>query len=339
MAATLRSQSQARRRRLLALLADGAFHSGEQLAKRLRISRGGVWKLVRVLRAMGVEVQSVPRQGYRLPRAVDLLEKGAIAEALSPQTRARLDRLDVLLTVDSTNKYIGDVAPATSSSAHVCVAELQNAGRGRRGRSWLAPFGSGVCMSLGWQFAEAPPTFSALSLAVGVAVARALRRFGAEDVGVKWPNDLIWRNRKLGGVLIEMRGESAGPAHVVIGIGVNVHMPAAARLQLAEQQAALIADLHEILRERTPTRNLLIAALADELIPMLHVFAERGFAAFVEEWRTLDTLTDAHVKVISGALTLYGSARGVEGDGGLLVEIDGELRKFVSGEVSLRAAR
>ena len=339
MAASPRSQSQARRRRLLALLSDGAFHSGQQLAKRLRISRGGVWKLVRVLRAMGVDVESVPRQGYRLPRAVDLLEKDAIVEALSPQTRARLDRLDVLLAVDSTNKYVSDLPPATPLSAHVCVAELQSAGRGRRGRSWLAPFGSGVCMSLGWRFAEAPPTFSALSLAVGVAVARALRCFGAEEVGLKWPNDLIWRNRKLGGILIEITGESAGPAQVVIGIGLNMYMPAATRIQLAEQQAALIADLHEILRERTPTRNVLIAALADELIPMLHVFAEQGFAAFVEEWRALDTLADAHVKVISGAQTLYGSARGVEGDGGLLVEIDGELRKFVSGEVSLRAAR
>lgn len=191
-------------------------------------------------------------------------------------------------------------------------------------------------MSLGWQFADAPPTFSALSLAVGVAAVNAFRRFGAADIGLKWPNDLVWRNRKLGGILIEMSGESAGPAHVVIGIGVNMQMSAAIRLTLAEQQAALVADMHDVLGERMPTRNELIAAIVDELIAMLQVFAEHGFAAYIDEWRSLDTLADAPVKVINGAQTLYGAARGVGGDGALLVEIDGELRKFVSGEVSLR---
>ena len=336
MAVKVRPQAQARRQRLLTMLSDGALYSGEQLAKRLRISRGGVWKLVRGLRAIGVPVISAPRQGYKLPRPVDLLDRDAILKSLSPEARERVERLDVLLTVDSTNKLVGEAPPGSPEHAHVCVAELQNAGRGRRGRSWLAPFGSGVCMSIGWQFAEAPPTFSALSLAVGVAVVRALRRYGAEDIGLKWPNDLIWRTRKLGGILIEMRGESAGPAHVVIGVGINMHMPAATRLMLAEQQAVLVADVHEILKERTPHRNALIAALLGEIVAMLPVFAERGFAAFAAEWRALDALADAHVKVINGAQTLYGAARGVEEDGALLVEIDGAVQKFVSGEVSLR---
>jgi BirA family biotin operon repressor/biotin-[acetyl-CoA-carboxylase] ligase len=339
MAATVKSQAQARRQRLLTMLADGAFYSGEQLAKRLRISRGGVWKLVRTLRTMGVDVVSAPRQGYKLPRPVDLLEKDVILKALSPDARARLERLDVLLTVDSTNRFMSDLPPAAPERAQVCVAELQNAGRGRRGRSWIAPFGSGVCMSIGWKFEEAPPTFSALSLAVGVAAVRALRRFGADDVGLKWPNDLLWRTRKLGGILIEMRGESAGPAHVVIGVGINMHMPAATRLTLAEQQAALVADVREILKERTPPRNAFIAALTDEILAMLPVFAERGFAAFIDEWQALDALADAHVKVINGAQTLHGAARGVDENGALLVEIDGALQKFVSGEVSLRATR
>lgn len=320
------------------MLSDGAFYSGEHLAKKLRISRGGVWKLVRVLRTMGVEVESAPRQGYKLSRAVDLLDKAAILRSMSDAGRARLERLDVLLTVDSTNRFVGALPPAAPGLGHVCVAEIQNAGRGRRGRSWLAPFGSGVCLSLGWQFTEAPPTFSALSLAVGVAAVKALRRFGANDVGLKWPNDLVWSGRKLGGVLIEMRGESAGPAHVVIGIGMNMRMPAAARLALAEQQAALIADVHEMLKERTPTRNEVIAALAEEMMAMIGVFAERGFDAFISEWRALDALADAHVKVINGSQSLHGVARGVESDGALLVEIDGALQKFVSGEVSLRAA-
>jgi BirA family transcriptional regulator, biotin operon repressor / biotin---[acetyl-CoA-carboxylase] ligase len=338
-AAKRKTPTQARRARLLAMLATGEFYSGEKLAKRLRISRGGVWKLIRTLQAMGINVESVPRQGYRLPRAVDLLDRNAILAEISPEMRERVTPLEVLLTVDSTNRHVAEQAANLPGTTHVCVAEVQNAGRGRRGRSWVAPFGTGVCMSMSWQFVEAPPTFSALSLAVGVAAVRAFRRFGVQGVGLKWPNDLIWGQRKLGGILIEMRGESAGPAQVVIGLGINMRMPAPVRLMLAEQQAALIADVHEIMRERTPTRNALIAMLAEEITKMLQTFGQRGFEPFLDEWRRLDTLADAPVRVMSGTETTLGRARGVELDGTLLVDVDGVLRRFASGEVSLRAAR
>ena len=334
-----KSPTQARRARLLALLATGEFHSGEKLAKRLRISRGGVWKLIRTLQAMGINIESVPRQGYRLPRAVDLLDRNAILAEMSPEMRERVTPLEVLLTVDSTNRYVSEQAANAPGTTHVCIAEVQNAGRGRRGRSWVAPFGTGVCMSMSWQFVEAPPTFSALSLAVGVAAVRAFQRLGVAGIGLKWPNDLIWQQRKLGGILIEMRGESAGPAQVVIGLGINMRMPGPVRLMLAEQQAALIADVHEIMRERTPTRNALIAMLAEEITKMLETFGRRGFEPFADEWRRLDTLADAQVKVMSGTETAFGRARGVELDGTLLVDVDGVLRRFASGEVSLRAAR
>lgn len=333
------AQTLARRRRLLSLLASGAFHSGEQLARRLKISRGGVWKLVHSLQAMGIDIESVPRQGYRLPRAVDLLEKDAILAAMPAPIREQVERLDVLLTVDSTNRYVGEAEAPPPGGTLVALAEVQNAGRGRRGRSWVAPFGSGICMSMSWQFAEAPPTFCALSLAVGVAVVNALRSLGIEGVGLKWPNDLIWQQRKLGGILIDMRGESAGPAQVIIGLGLNIRMPGSVRIQLAEQQAALVADIHEIVRDRTPTRNALAAALVTGLVEMLQTFSARGFAPFADEWRRLDTLADATVKVISGAETTFGRACGVELDGTLLVDVNGQLRRFVSGEVSLRAAR
>ena len=328
--------AQSRRERVLALLADGAFHSGERLAKRLRISRGGIWKLIRSLRELGVEIQSVPRQGYRFPNPVDLLDEDALIEALPAATRARIDRTEVLLTVDSTNRHVIDNPVVVPGQGQVCMTELQSAGRGRRGRSWLAPFGSGICLSIGWQFAEAPPTFSALSLAVGVSAARALKRFGA-DVQLKWPNDLMWEHRKLGGVLIEMRGESAGPAHVVIGIGVNMRMPAATRVALAEQQSAVIADVHEILRDKTPTRNQLAAAFIEEIVDMLQTFTVRGFEPFIDQWLQLDALAGAPVKVIGAAATTLGTARGVDRDGTLLVDVDGQLQRFVSGEVSLRA--
>ncbi|AMN46155.1 BirA family transcriptional regulator, biotin operon repressor / biotin-[acetyl-CoA-carboxylase] ligase [Steroidobacter denitrificans] len=338
MAATAKFRTEIRRKRLLAMLSDGEFHSGEQLAKRLRISRSGIWKLMRSLRALGIELESVPRQGYRLPAEVNLLDREIIEQALMPQTRAQMEHLEVLLQVDSTNRHLADQAPAAAGRMRVCTAELQTAGRGRRGRSWLAPFGSGICLSMGWQFVEVPPGFSALGLAVGVAAVRAFRRLGIEGVGLKWPNDLVWRHRKLGGILIEMRGESTGPAYVVIGIGLNMRMPASTRLGLAEQQAMLVCDLHEIAPERTPSRNQLIAALIDESFVMLDAFAMQGFSAFAPAWGQFDTLAGAPVKVLSGAQTIAGIARGVDSDGGLLVEVDGELRRFISGEVSLRAA-
>jgi BirA family biotin operon repressor/biotin-[acetyl-CoA-carboxylase] ligase len=194
-------------------------------------------------------------------------------------------------------------------------------------------------MSLGWQFEDAPPTFSALSLAVGIAAVRALRRFGATDVGLKWPNDLVWKNRKLGGILIEMRGESGGPATVVIGIGVNMHMPATARLALAEQQAALIADVHEVVRENTPSRNVLVGALTEEFANMLGVFANQGFDPFLDEWQKLDVLMHAPVRIMQGSQNISGTACGVDREGALLVEVEGERRRFMSGEVSVRVAR
>lgn len=329
-------QSEARRRRLVALLADGGFHYGQTLARKLRMSRGGIWKLVQALREMGVQIESLPRQGYRMAHPIDLLSREEVLASLPPETRAKLIELDVLLTVDSTNRYLGDLAAPEPGRARVCVAEVQTAGRGRRGRSWLAPFASGICFSMAWQFAELPPGFPALSLVVGVAAVRALERFDAREIGLKWPNDLVWQGRKLGGILIEMRGESAGPAHVIIGIGINMRMPADVRIELAKHHAVLVADVHEVLRERCPSRNALIAALIEELTKALESFARQGFDGFIDQWRMLDVLQHASVKIVNGDQTVFGIASGVDRDGALLVEVDGELRRFISGEASVR---
>jgi BirA family biotin operon repressor/biotin-[acetyl-CoA-carboxylase] ligase len=195
-----------------------------------------------------------------------------------------------------------------------------------------------MCLSLAWHFPESPPNFSALSLAVGLAVVRALRRFGADAAQLKWPNDLVWTQRKLGGILIEMRGEASGPARVVIGIGMNLQLPAATRIALAEQQAALVTDLHEMLGQRTPGRNALVAAITEELIAMLRQFQRDGFAPLEAEWRANDSLLNSPVRVLSANETMNGIARGVASDGALLVEINGQLQRFMSGDVSLRAA-
>jgi BirA family transcriptional regulator, biotin operon repressor / biotin---[acetyl-CoA-carboxylase] ligase len=337
MKQTARSQAHGRRQRLLTLLADGQYQSGEHLARRLRISRGGVWKLIRSLRALGIEVESLPRHGYRLPRPVNLLERAAVMAEISAEVQMMIERLDVLLSTDSTNVYLAEAEDVSPGRLQACLAEVQQAGRGRRGRSWIAPFGCGLCMSISWRFQEAPPAFSALGLAVAVAAVGALERFGVLGVGVKWPNDLLWHERKLAGILIEMRGESAGPAHVVIGIGMNVGMPESMRVAVtAAAQALPISDLHDVFNGLPPTRNQLAGALIDELARMLLTFSQHGFAPFVDQWRKLDVLANAPVRVISGIDTVVGIARGVELDGTLLVDVAGQMRRFASGDVSLR---
>src|SRR5690242_10154834 len=156
-----------RRRKLLGMLSNGERFSGEDLARQLKVTRSAVWKLIRNLRDLGIEIEAIAHQGYKLPRPVQLYDAQTIRASIGAESRAALENIEVLLTVDSTNRYLSAAQNATPGQASVCVAEVQTAGRGRRGRSWLAPFGSGVCLSLAWQFAESPPDFSALSLAVG----------------------------------------------------------------------------------------------------------------------------------------------------------------------------
>lgn len=324
-----------RREQLLKLLADGAFHSGERMAEQLNITRAAVWKAIQSLRDLGIDLES-QHQGYRLAHAVDLYDAQRIRAGLPAPLAVALARVDVLFTVDSTNHHLTAHPAPNTQQVVLCVAELQQAGRGRRGRSWLAPFGAGICMSVGCLFDHMPPGFSALSLAVGVALTRVLHRLGATEAGLKWPNDVLWRGHKLAGVLIEMRGEPDGPAQVVIGMGMNLHLPQASRAALAEQQVR-VTDLQEVLGAQCPSRNALVAAFTAELISVLAVFAREGFAPFADEWQRYDVLHAAEVKVLQGDRVIEGMARGVTVDGALLVETVAGLQRFVSGEVTLRA--
>jgi BirA family biotin operon repressor/biotin-[acetyl-CoA-carboxylase] ligase len=322
-----------RREQLLKLLADGETHSGERLAEQLNITRAAVWKAINALRELGIDIES-QHHGYRLPNAIDLYDAERIRAAMS--AIAGLQRIDVLFTVDSTNRYVTEHPATQAGQAVLCVTEIQQAGRGRRGRSWVAPFGSGICMSLGWLFDSMPPAFSALSLVVGVALTRALHGIGAREVGLKWPNDVLWQGHKLAGVLIEMRGEPDGPAHVVIGIGLNLRLPESSKQQLLEQQAH-VTDLCEVLGASCPARNDLVAAFATHLLMVLEVFAREGFTPFIDEWQRYDVLSKAEVNVLQADRTVAGVARGVTSDGSLLVDTAQGLQRFVSGEVSLRA--
>jgi BirA family transcriptional regulator, biotin operon repressor / biotin---[acetyl-CoA-carboxylase] ligase len=320
---------------LLVLLADGRLRSGEWLAKELGVSRAAVWKGMERLRALGLEVQALPRRGYCLSNPVELLDVQRIETALEPQRRAQLRELELLFETDSTNSRLLGKAPPPPGFADAALCELQHAGRGRHGRNWIAPFGAGIALSTAWTFTEGASTLSALSLGVGVAISRALSRAGAQGVMLKWPNDIWFRDRKVGGVLIELKAEAGGPAHVVIGMGINVALTAAARREI-EAGGARVAAVADACTQ-APSRNLVAGAILDEVLSMLDQFEREGFAAFREGWAALDALSGRPARVLLGGAVISGIARGVDPDGALLLETPAGMRRFVSGEASLRA--
>jgi BirA family biotin operon repressor/biotin-[acetyl-CoA-carboxylase] ligase len=321
---------------LLALLADGALHSGADLAASLGVSRAAVWKLVGELRGLGVPVESLPRSGYRLPQPVELLDAARIRGMLEARGRHLGSRLEVLFDLGSTNTYLYDASVPLPGQPRVAFAELQHAGRGRRGRSWLAPFGSGLTFSVGWTFADTPPGLPALGLAVGVGVAQALQSIGVVDARVKWPNDLVWQRRKLGGLLLQLRSEAGGPASIVAGLGINVALPREARDSLLVPGAQPVADVAEALGGRLPGRNELAATLAAAMLDTFDEFARTGYAPFAPRWAALDVLAGAQVRVAQADGDVEGEACGTDADGALLVRVAGQLRRFHSGDVSLR---
>jgi BirA family biotin operon repressor/biotin-[acetyl-CoA-carboxylase] ligase len=319
---------------LLVLLADGQLRSGEWLAGELNVSRAAVWKGVQRLRALGVAVQALPRRGYCLSNPVELLDAGRISAELRPQRMVQLRTLELKFEVDSTNTRLLAAAPPPLGQADACLSELQHAGRGRRGRRWIAPFGAGVALSVAWTFSDGAGALAALSLGVGVAVSRALVRAGARGVTLKWPNDIWFHDRKLGGVLIELRAEASGPAHVVIGVGVNVDLPAQARreIEAGGVRVAAVADACAAV----PSRNLVAGAILDELLSMLAQFEREGFAAFRDAWTALDALSGRPARVLLGDTAISGTARGVDQDGALLLDSGDRVQRFMSGEASLR---
>lgn len=320
---------------LLAALAPGVPVSGEALGRALGISRAGVWKAVQRLVALGLEVEAMPGRGYRLSVPVSLLDAAVIRAAIAPANAGRLAALEVLPETDSTNARVL-AAEAPPGTLVACLAEHQSAGRGRRGRRWLTPPAAGICLSVGGRLPAAPSDFAALPVAVGVACATALERLGVTGVTLKWPNDLLLDGAKLGGILIEMRGEAQGPVAVAVGIGVNVRLGAAARAAIEAAGGLPAADLAAA-GASPPDRNALAAALLDAVTGCLANPAVRLGAQVLAGWRARDALLGRPVCIEGAGAVKAGIARGLDDSGALLLELaDGACRRVTAGEVSLR---
>jgi BirA family transcriptional regulator, biotin operon repressor / biotin---[acetyl-CoA-carboxylase] ligase len=321
-------------KRVYRLLSDGQFHSGTKLAAYCGVSRNAIWKAIAALRAVGVTVHAVPNRGYRLPAATALLERSQIVKLLPRAIATRLRAGECVWRTGSTNSDLLQRDAPPAGQFDFLTAEYQTAGRGRRARSWLAPPGGAICLSLSWTFASLPRDISALSLAIGVCALRGMAQTGVTGASLKWPNDLVVGVAKLGGILIELRAEAGGPAYVVVGLGLNVALGTDVQKQV-KASGTQAADLIGLGVEH-PDRNRLAASLIGSMVAGLEQFERDGFSAFTHEWGAADALAGKSVIISSDNGSVSGHARGIDSDGALRLQTRDGLQRFVTGEVSAR---
>lgn len=317
---------------LFAELAAGTAVSGSVLAARLGVTRAAVWKQVGRLRELGLAVSAQAGDGYRLDAPVEVLDPARIQAALPADVSARIGDLAVHWQLDSTSSELLRRVGADPRDRLACLAELQTRGRGRRGRSWRMPLGGGIALSLLKRFDGGIATLAGLSLVAGIAAAQALADCGIGDVGLKWPNDLVARGRKLGGILVELGGDAMGPCHAVIGIGLNSRLDAHAAAAIDQPWI----DLAALAGGAPPSRNLVVARVLARWIDAFDEFADSGFAAFAPRYARHDVLRGQPVRVLRGDRAEDGIACGIDARGALRVAFDDGERSVDSGEVSVR---
>jgi len=316
---------------LSALSAQHAV-SGSVLAQRLGVTRAAVWKQIEALRAQGAPIEALTGRGYRLAWPFEALEESTIRAGLDSTLRKRLRTFDVHWQTGSTSSALLQSAAQGAPDLSICLAEMQTAGRGRRGREWVSPLGGNVYFSLLKRFGAGMGALAGLSLVAGIALVQTLADCGVTRVGLKWPNDVLADGRKLAGILVELGGEFLGPCHAVIGIGINVRLPHAARIG----QPSI--DLASLCGASLPSRNLLIARLLTRLVAALDRFERDGFAPFRREFARHDLLAERTVRVQTPNGVREGTAAGVDDRGALCVRHAGVSAVYDSADVSVRGA-
>lgn len=326
---------------LLRQLADGEFHSGEDLAATVGLTRARVSQVLKEAGTAGLALERVKGRGYRLLEAPLFLDAKKVRLHLAELAGARgipvPGLVEVVDQIESTSSELMRRAQRRDVHGVALAAEWQSAGRGRRGRAWTAIAGGSLTFSLGWKFEQGAGFLAGLSLAVGVAVVRALEAQGFKDVALKWPNDLIHRHLKVGGILIELNGDALGPTTTVIGVGLNVRIPAAARKDIPVP----VTDLATIAGRRAPPidRNHLLAALLAELAAVLHLYSNRGFSPFAAEWQHRHAYQGKAVRLLlPDGGTVTGKVAGVDASGALVLADGPRRTRFLSGEITLRRA-
>jgi BirA family transcriptional regulator, biotin operon repressor / biotin---[acetyl-CoA-carboxylase] ligase len=321
-------------RDLLQRLAAGPA-TGDALARAAGHTRAAIWKRIDALRAAGVAIEARAGRGYALAQPLDLLDAEAILAQLPARQRAGVAELEIAWSLDSSNsELLRRKTPATGAA--VLLAERQTGGRGRRGSEWASPLAANLYLSIARYYSGGLARLGGLSLVAGIAAVEALHALGIDRVGLKWPNDLVVDDadglRKLGGLLVEGGGEHAGPVRAVVGLGLNLRMPAAFAARIDQPWI----DVDALCGARSPTRNALAAVVIEQLLAMLERFDAEGFAPFRAAYRSVDALAGREVVVRAGEAIHAGTALGIGDDGALQVRSDDRVRELHAGEVSVR---
>lgn len=298
------------------------------------VSRTAVWKQLQKFEAMGLQLESIKGRGYRLPQGFELLDGEQIEASLDRSARQQLKALHVHQSLESTNKEAHQLIQrqTDTTSGEVILSEYQTMGRGRRGKSWVSPFAANLYLSMVWDFDQGASALQGLSLAIGVAVSRALSDLKVEGVQLKWPNDIYINNKKLGGILLEMVGDPAGQCTVIIGIGINHCMPehSAQNIDQAWTDLSAVSN-HPI------SRNSLAAFLINHCFDVLGNYQQKGFARFQDEWQAIDAFRGVAAVVSTASQSIVGTPVGVDEHGALKMKLEsGEIKHFIGGELSLR---
>ena len=312
---------------VLALLSDNEFHSGEDLGAAMGMTRAAVWKKLKKLESIGVTVHSVKGRGYRLPSPLELLSESILrSDGLSESVHLQL-AFETESTNSDAKQYISQGKPLPA----LFSVERQTKGRGRRGRQWESGVAKNLTLSFAWCFENGSSVVDGLSLAVGVAVARVLKKVGIPNPGLKWPNDIQVDGQKICGILLEMVADQDA-CHVIIGIGLNVEMDTGFMASVDQPWTDLASRL-----DSPPSRNYILAELTNELVEVCRLFEEgHGMKHFQHQWQAYDVLFNQSVNVSSISQQRQGVARGINEKGALLLEEDGVIATIHGGEISVR---
>jgi BirA family biotin operon repressor/biotin-[acetyl-CoA-carboxylase] ligase len=318
---------------LIEELADGNYHSGEGIGNDLGLTRAAVWKLIKTLGDWGIDIESSTKKGYRIPKGLELLDKKKILKYLEVNSRSILQKLEIFDSLPSTNDYLLQAIKEKPTVVHACFAERQTAGKGRRGRIWHSPFGTNIYLSLLWQFEKDLSQLAGLSLVIAVSIINALQQYGIkDDLGLKWPNDILWKNKKLCGILVETRGEVSEALNTVIGVGLNVSMPGSIKEKIDQPWA----DIKQIISGDIK-RNQLAGLILNNLLLVIAQFELQGIAPFIAQWRQFDLTQNKKISLHTASEKFTGIARGINETGSILLEdAAGKIQQFSIGEVSLR---
>ena len=301
----------------------------------LGVSRTAIWKQLQKLESMGLQIESIKGRGYRLPQGFELLDEKSIKAELEVSVSKQLKDLYLHQSLDSTNKEANQLNQKQTHtiSGTVILSEYQTMGRGRRGKNWVSPFAANLYLSIVWDFDQGASALQGLSLAIGVAVSRALKQLKVEGVQLKWPNDIYINNKKLGGILLEMVGDPAGQCTVIIGIGINHSMPE----RSGEEIDQAWTDLSTV-SSHPVSRNSLAAFIVNHCFDVLDDYQQKGFADYQDEWQAMDAFKETQAVVSTVNQSTVGKPVGVDEFGGLKMKLaSGEIKTFIGGELSLRA--